>query len=146
MGINFLETVSSFSWRLKRKFLLPSNPSDPSGKQLGILLGPTDSVPQNWLGLTDNQDGGKTLHFRFGKLVSYDNQTAPFLVYGKICDVWNKLGGIKSDLKYPLTDPQFLPDESICSVFEGGHIHQPRGSNDADMFVQPSSLCVLSFS
>jgi hypothetical protein len=135
MGINFLDTVSFLSLCLKRKFLLSPNASDPSGKQLGVLLGPADCWPRNWPGLTDNQDGGKTLHFRFGRLVSYDNQTSPFLVYGKIYEVWNKLGGIKSLMKYPLADPQFLSDESVCSVFEGGHIHQSRGSNDADVFV-----------
>ena len=71
--------------------------------------------------------------FRNGQLVSWDNLTQPFLVYGSIYDTWTRLGGINSELKYPLADPQFLPDETICSVFEGGHIHQPPFGGNADM-------------
>ena len=119
-----------------------SHTSDASGKQLAVLLGPADCWPAGWPGLTDNDEGGKTLHFRNGRLVSYDNQSPPCMIYGNIYKVWNDLGGIKSQLKYPLADPQFLPDESICSVFEGGHIHQPRGSQDADMSVQLRSFTV----
>jgi hypothetical protein len=94
-----------------------------------------DCWPHNWPGLVNNAEGGKSLYFRNGRLISFDNQSTPFLVYGKIYETWKKLGELKSELKYPLSDPQFLPDESICSIFEGGHIHQLRGSNDADVFV-----------
>jgi hypothetical protein len=118
-----------------------SNDSDPSGKQLIHLLGPPDNFPRNWDGLEDNEEGGKTLHFRYGKLVSFDDHSSPILVYGSICGVWDKLGGIKSDFKYPLADPQFLHDESICIIFEGGHIHQPRGSQNADVLVSYCLNC-----
>jgi hypothetical protein len=90
-----------------------------------------DSFPQSWPGLVDNENGGKMLHFRYGALVSYDNQTPPFLVVGNVYTTWKKLGALKSNYKYPLADPQFLPDGTICSVFEGGHLHLPLGAKEA---------------
>jgi uncharacterized protein with LGFP repeats len=101
--------------------------------------------PELWPGLTDNEGGGKTLHFLNGRLVSYQNQVPPLLVYGKINELWLELGGSKSPLGYPLADPQFLSDGTVCTVFEGGHIHQPSGSEDADMFVCLSQLRPLHF-
>jgi hypothetical protein len=95
-------------------------------------MGPADNWPQNWPGLTDNDNGGKTLTFRFGRLVSYDFQTPPFLVYGKIFKLWYDLGGVKSGLGHPLVDPQILKDGTVCNIFEGGHIHQ-IGTRDAEM-------------
>jgi hypothetical protein len=106
--------------------------SEPNGKQLGYLLGPTDGWPREWLGLTDNENGGKTLHFRQGRLISSTYQSSPFIVYGGIFTLWDKLGALKSGFGYPLADPQFLPDGSVCSVFEGGHIHQV-GNKEAEM-------------
>ena len=95
-------------------------------------MGPADSWPHNWPGLTDNDNGGKTLHFRFANLVSYDFITPPFLVYGKIYDIWRDLGGVMSGLGHPLADPQILLDGTICSIFEGGHVHQV-GTRDPEM-------------
>jgi hypothetical protein len=114
--------------------------SDWDGKQFGILLGATSSPwPDIWPGLTDNEDkkGGKQLHFYSGRLVSRTRDTPPILVYEKIYDLWNTLGGIACGLGYPLADPRFLPDRSICSVFEGGHVHQ-IGIEDAKMWVTSS--------
>ena len=108
-----------------------SNCSDPSGKQLATLVGPTDCWPYGWPGLTDNNLGGKSLHFRYGQLVSYGD-TSPFLIYGKFANYWKDLGGIESGFGYPIADPQFLPDGSICIIFQGGHIHQPSVSRDPE--------------
>jgi hypothetical protein len=88
---------------------------------------------RDWLGLVDNENGGKTLHFRTGKLVSYDYRTPPFLVYGRIHEFWINLGGVRSGLGHPLADPQILEDGSICNIFEGGHVHQV-GTRDAEMW------------
>ena len=108
-----------------------SNYSDPSGKQLATLMGPADCWPYEWPGLTDNNLGGKMLHFRFGVMVSHDD-TSPFLVYGKFAEYWKNLGGIESGFGYPIADPQFLPDGSTCIIFQGGHIHQLSASRDPE--------------
>jgi hypothetical protein len=44
------------------------------------------------------------------------------------------MGGINSGYGYPIADPQFLADGTICSVFVGGHIHQV-GADDAEAYV-----------
>jgi hypothetical protein len=118
--------------------------SDPSGKQLGVLTGPTsyETVWPAWPGLTNNDHGGKTLHFQNGRLVTYDDRIPPSLVYGKICEFWVELGEINSTLGYPLTDPQFLSDGTTCVIFEGGHVHQANGSEDAAMFVEQMHICL----
>lgn len=108
-----------------------SNSSDPSGKQLATLMGPTDCWPQGWPGLADNKLGGKSLYFRYSLLVSYGD-TSPFLVYGKFADYWKNLGGIESGFGYPIADPQFLRDGSTCIIFQGGHIHQLSASRDPE--------------
>jgi hypothetical protein len=109
----------------------PPNYSDPSGKQLARLMGPTDRWPLGWPGLTQNDLGGQTLWFRSAWLVSY-GEVSPFLVYGKLADFWNNLKGIESGFGYPIADPQFLPDGSICIIFQGGHIHQPSLSREPE--------------
>jgi len=106
--------------------------SDATGKQFGSLLGPTDCFPGNWPGLTDNDNGGKTLYFRWGRFISNTFQSPPFVFFGQIFQLWNDFGGLNSGFGYPLADPQILPDGSICSIFEGGHIHQ-TGTNDAEV-------------
>jgi hypothetical protein len=106
--------------------------SDVYGKLYAELIGPADGWPSNWAGLTENENGGRTLDFRPSQLVSYDLRTPPFLVYGKIWRFWNGLGGLRSGLGHPLADPQILEDGSLCCIFEGGHVHQ-IGSLDAEM-------------
>jgi hypothetical protein len=110
-----------------------------SGKQLASLLGPTDCWPHGWPGLTENDNGGKTFHFRFGRLISYDYVTEPFLFYGKTFDFWNDLGGLRGGLGHPIADPQFLPDGTTCNIFEGGHVHQ---SAMKDPEIVPASKCL----
>jgi hypothetical protein len=92
--------------------------------------------------MTDNINGGRTLNFTTGKLVSYDFRSAPFLVYGKIMEFWESLGGLNSGLGHPLADPQILDDGSLCSVFEGGHIHQ-EGSRNPIVCVVDSLISLL---
>jgi hypothetical protein len=106
--------------------------SDPNGKQLASLIGPTDSWPHDWPGLADNPGGGKSLHFRYGRLISSTFQSPPVLIYGPIYNYWKDISGLNSGLGYPLADPQYLDDGSICSVFQGGHVHQ-FGSRDPEM-------------
>ena len=83
-----------------------------------------DCWPSGWSGLTDNENGGKMLHFWLGRLTSYDYITEPFAFHGKIFDFWIDLSGLTSGLGHPMADPQFPPDGSMCNIFEGGHIHQ----------------------
>jgi hypothetical protein len=97
-----------------------------------------DCWPHNWPGLVDNENGGKMLYSRYGVLVSYDNQTPPCLVYGNIYTTWKQLGALKSEYKYPLADPQVLPDGTICSIFEGGHLHLQLGAQEAAALVSTS--------
>jgi hypothetical protein len=93
--------------------------SDHTGQSLAKALGdPSGSH------LVQNPNGGHTLTSTNGALVSYDDTTAPFPVYGKIFSLWRELGGVKSGLGHPIADPQFLPHESTCIIFGGGHIHQ----------------------
>jgi hypothetical protein len=42
------------------------------------------------------------------------------------------LGGAESGFGHSLIDPQFLSNGSVCSIFEGGHIHQLSPSKDAE--------------
>ena len=65
------------------------------------------------------------LHFRSGRLISYDYVTEPFAFYGKIFNFWNDLGGLVGGLGHPLADPQFLPDGTTCIVRrkEDAHIN-----------------------
>jgi hypothetical protein len=86
----------------------------------------------SWLARAENENGGKTLNFRWGRLISYDYVSAPFAFYGKIFDFWNDLGGLRSGLGHPIADPQFLFDVSTCNIFEGGHVHH-HGKKDPEM-------------
>ena len=85
------------------------------------------------VGLSDNPDGGQTFLFANGALISNDNATEPFFLYGDIFQHWNDLGGVKSGYGHPIADPQFLPDGSICSIFQGGHAHQLPGHKGVEM-------------
>jgi hypothetical protein len=98
--------------------------SDPNSQQIGVLMGPADSWPARWAGLVDNDNGGQTLHFRAARLISYDDRTSPFAVYGEFFTIWDSIGGVRSGLGHPIADPQFLADGTTCLIFEGGHVHQ----------------------
>ena len=95
-------------------------------------MGSTNLWPFDSPGLTENENGGKMLHFGTSRLVSYDYVTEPFLIYGKIFNFWKDLGELMGGLGHPIADPQFLPDGSTCSIFEGGHVHQ-SGLKDPEM-------------
>lgn len=107
---------------------------DPYGKQLVGLIGPADIWLTTWHGLTENENGGKTLHFATGNLVSYDFRNPPFLIYGKIHQLWSDINNVKSGLGHPLAHPQIPEDGTICNIFEGGHIHLVE-MRDAEMYV-----------
>ena len=97
--------------------------SDPTNHSLVKILGEAS-------GLSDNPVQGQTFKFANGALVSYGPVAAPFLVYGDIYRYWDSLAGLNSGFGYPIVDPQFLPDGTICSIFEGGHIHRPPGGTE----------------
>jgi uncharacterized protein with LGFP repeats len=109
--------------------------SDPTHQSIVKIAGKAS-------GLTDNPDGGQTFQFANGALISYDKTTQPFFVYGGIYQHWNDVGGLKSGYGYPIADPQFLADGTICSIFMGGHIHQV-GTNDAEMYVHSKWRSIL---
>ncbi|KAF9523845.1 hypothetical protein CPB83DRAFT_798747 [Crepidotus variabilis] len=68
--------------------------------------------------------GGMRYRFGGGFLVSLNNQSMPYVMYGKICDLWKHLGEVESGWGRPLADEQALEgEEGRCSVMEGGHIH-----------------------
>ena len=107
--------------------LTTSSCSDPSGKQFTTLIGSTDCWPSGWPGLTDNSLGGKSLaSWSHMVILSCSSHTVNSQTIGKIL-VTSSLG-----LAVLLRIPQFLPDGSICIIFQGGHIHQPSVSRDPE--------------
>jgi uncharacterized protein with LGFP repeats len=109
--------------------------SDPTHQSIAKIAGKAS-------GLTDNPDGGQTFQFANGALISYDKTAQPAFLYGGIYQHWNNMGGLKSGYGYPIADPQFLADGTICSIFMGGHIHQV-GTNDAEMYVHSKWRSIL---
>jgi hypothetical protein len=97
--------------------------SDPTQQSIAKIVG-------EGVGLSDNPDLGQTFRFANGALVSYGATTEPFLVYGDIYHHWKDMAGVNSGYGHPIADPQFLPDGTICSIFEGGHVHRPHGGKD----------------
>src|SRR5262249_25036410 len=99
--------------------------SDPANQPLTTLLGDIAS------GVEENPNEGKTVKYANGVLVSYGYNTPPFLIYGDVFKLWDNAGGVQSGYGHPIADPQFFNDGTICSIFEGGHIHKPMGGGAA---------------
>ena len=92
----------------------------PSGKMIIEILGHSREV-------VDNPCGGQNARFLGGHLVSINNNSLPYVIYGEIWNLWRNLGGVESGWGRPLVDEQDLGDGGRCSVMEGGHIHLFNG-------------------
>ena len=73
--------------------------------------------------LEENPCGGQRFLFISGQLVSINNNSLPYVMYGEIWELWKSMGGVDSGWGRPLTDEQTLEDGGRCQVMEGGHIH-----------------------
>jgi len=88
----------------------------PSGEMIVEILG----IPRT---LSENPCGGQLFHFDGGHLVSLNNESLPYVIYGTIWTLWKRLGNVDSGWGRPLADEQSLQDGGRCSIMEGGHIH-----------------------
>jgi uncharacterized protein with LGFP repeats len=75
-----------------------------------------------------NPDGGIYQQFDGGVIIS---KTQAYVVWGKIRDKWNQLGGSQGKLGYPTSDEQDTPDGLKKSTFEHGTITWKPGDAEA---------------
>jgi uncharacterized protein with LGFP repeats len=75
-----------------------------------------------------NPDGGVYQQFDGGVII---NKTAAYVVWGKIRDKWNELGGSQGKLGYPTSDETDTPDGTKQSTFEHGTITWKPGDAEA---------------
>ncbi|ABK68065.1 MULTISPECIES: LGFP repeat-containing protein [Mycobacterium avium complex (MAC)] len=75
-----------------------------------------------------NPDGGVYQQFDGGVIVS---KTQAYVVWGKIRDKWNQLGGSQGQLGYPTSDEVDTPDGAKKSTFEHGTITWKPGDAEA---------------
>jgi len=78
--------------------------------------------------LETNPDGGMWQQFD-GGVIMYKTQA--YVVWGKIRDAWNALGGSAGKLGYPTSDEQTAPDGVKTSTFEHGTITWKPGDAQA---------------
>ena len=91
-----------------------------SGQMIAEVLG----YPRH---LEENPCGGQRFLFISGQLISINNDSLPYVMYGEIWELWKSLGWVDSGWGRPLTDEQTLEDGGRCQVMEGGHIHSYAG-------------------
>jgi uncharacterized protein with LGFP repeats len=77
-----------------------------------------------------NPDGGVYQQFDGGVII---NKTQAYVVWGKIRDKWNELGGSQGKLGYPTSDEVDTPDGAKKSTFEHGTISWKPGDNEAEV-------------
>jgi len=75
-----------------------------------------------------NPDGGIYQQFDDGVIIY---KTQAYVVWGKIRDKWNELGGSQGKLGYPTSDEIDTPDGLKKSTFEHGTITWKTGDADA---------------
>ncbi|OBK83739.1 hypothetical protein A5648_11930 [Mycolicibacter sinensis] len=75
-----------------------------------------------------NPDGGTYQQFDGGVIV---HTTRAYVVWGKIRDKWNELGGSQGKLGYPTSDETTNADGSKQSTFEHGVITWKEGDPEA---------------
>ena len=92
--------------------------SDAARKDLGAPTGNEQKNP----------DGGIYQQFDGGVII---NKTAAYVVWGKIRDKWNELGGSQGKLGYPTSDEVDTPDGLKKSTFEHGTITWKPGDAEA---------------
>lgn len=92
---------------------------DASAKEdLGAPIGPEQK----------NADGGIYQQFDGGVIV---HTTRSYVVWGKIRDKWNELGGSQGKLGYPTSDETTTADGSKQTTFEHGIISWKQGAAEA---------------
>jgi uncharacterized protein with LGFP repeats len=91
---------------------------DKAKKDLG---GPTGNEQTN-------PDGGIYQQFDGGVIIY---KTQAYVVWGKIRDKWNQLGGSQGKLGYPTSDELDTPDGLKKSTFEHGTITWKPGDAEA---------------
>ncbi|PIB74459.1 hypothetical protein CQY22_012920 [Mycolicibacterium brumae] len=79
--------------------------------------------------LQENPDGGVFQQFNGGVIISSEEGT--YVVWGKIRDKWNDLGGSQGDLGYPTSDEITNDAGQKESVFENGVITWSEGDAEA---------------
>jgi hypothetical protein len=97
--------------------------SDAARKDLGA---PTGNEQKNL-------DGGVYQQFDGGVII---HKTQSYVVWGKIRDKWNELGGSQGKLGYPTSDEVDTPDGSKKSTFEHGTITWKPGDEQATVTEQ----------
>ena len=75
-----------------------------------------------------NPDGGIWQTFDGGVIIY---KTTAYVVWGKIRDAWNALGGSQGKLGYPTSDEKTAPDGVKTSTFEHGTITWKPGDAEA---------------
>lgn len=75
-----------------------------------------------------NPDGGVYQQFDGGVIV---HTTASYVVWGKIRDKWNELGGSQGKLGYPTSDETTTADGGKQTTFEHGIITWKQGDPEA---------------
>lgn len=92
----------------------------------------TDSARKDLGAPKDNQqktkDGGVYQQFDGGVII---NKTQAFVVWGKIRDKWNEMGGSQGKLGYPTSDETTTPDGLKKTTFEHGTITFKPGDPQA---------------
>lgn len=78
-------------------------------------------------------DGGVYQQFDGGVIV---HKTQSYVVWGKIRDKWNELGGSQGKLGYPTSDETDTADGGKQSTFEHGTITWKPGDADATVVQQ----------
>jgi uncharacterized protein with LGFP repeats len=91
---------------------------DKAKKDLGAPIGNQQTNP----------DGGIYQQFDGGVII---NKTQAYVVWGKIRDKWNELGGSQGKLGYPTSDETDTPDGLKKSTFEHGTITWKPGDAQA---------------
>ncbi len=75
-----------------------------------------------------NMDGGIWQTFDGGVIIS---KTQAYVVWGKIRDAWNALGGSQGKLGYPTSDEVDTPDGQKKTTFEHGTVTWKPGDAQA---------------
>lgn len=78
-----------------------------------------------------NEDGGVYQQFDDGVIISSDEGT--YVVWGKIRDLWNELGGSQGDLGYPTSDETTNEAGQQQTIFQNGTVTWTEGDDEAVM-------------
>jgi uncharacterized protein with LGFP repeats len=77
-----------------------------------------------------NTDGGVWQTFDGGVII-FKTPAGVYVVWGKIRDAWNALGGSQGKLGYPTSDEVDAPDGTKKSTFEHGTVTWKPGNEKA---------------